>query len=98
MLVLSPQTSVWVSTLFVGPPPNVPSLAWGGLAMWLTALCAWWADTGIGRPGDLFSCFLSSCLSRCEPAFQFLPLSSRPRLVACFRLSCPHTLLIRSTA
>ena len=34
----------WVSTLFVGQPPNVPSLAWGGLAMWLTALWGWWAD------------------------------------------------------
>ena len=34
----------WVSTLFMGPPPNVPSLAWGGLAMWLTALWSWWAD------------------------------------------------------
>jgi hypothetical protein len=34
----------WVSTLFVGPPPNVASLAWGGLAMWLTALWGGWAD------------------------------------------------------
>jgi hypothetical protein len=34
----------WVSTLFAGPPPNIPSLAWGGLAMWLTALWGWWAD------------------------------------------------------
>jgi LexA-binding, inner membrane-associated putative hydrolase len=34
----------WVSTLFAGAPPNVTSLAWGGIAMWLTAPWAWWAD------------------------------------------------------
>jgi drug/metabolite transporter superfamily protein YnfA len=34
----------WVSTLFAGPPPDVASLAWGGLAMVFTALWGWWAD------------------------------------------------------
>jgi len=34
----------WVSTLFAGAPPNVTSLAWGGLAMVLTAPWGWWAD------------------------------------------------------
>lgn len=34
----------WLSTLFAGAPPNVTSLAWGGMAMWLTAPWGWWAD------------------------------------------------------
>lgn len=34
----------WVSTLFAGAPPNVTSLAWGGIAMWLVAPWGWWAD------------------------------------------------------
>ncbi|MGC2182190.1 MAG: hypothetical protein WA637_02795 [Terriglobales bacterium] len=34
----------WVSTLFTGAPPNTTSLAWGGLAMWLTAPWGWWVD------------------------------------------------------
>ena len=34
----------WVSTLFVGAPPSVDALAWGGIAMWLTAPWGGWAD------------------------------------------------------
>lgn len=34
----------WVSTLFAGAPPSVTALAWGGIAMWLTAPWGWWAD------------------------------------------------------
>jgi hypothetical protein len=34
----------WVSTLFAGPPPNVASLAWGGLTMSLTVPWGWWVD------------------------------------------------------
>jgi hypothetical protein len=34
----------WLSTLFAGAPPNVTALAWGGIAMWLTAFWGWWAD------------------------------------------------------
>jgi hypothetical protein len=34
----------WVSTLFAGAPPNVTALAWGGIAMWLTAPWGRWAD------------------------------------------------------
>lgn len=34
----------WVSTLFAGAPPNVTSIAWGGLAMLLTVPWGWWAD------------------------------------------------------
>jgi hypothetical protein len=34
----------WVSTLFAGAPPSVPAVAWGGIAMWLTAPWGWWAD------------------------------------------------------
>ena len=34
----------WVSTLFAGAPPNVTALTWGGIAMWLTIPCGWWAD------------------------------------------------------
>ncbi len=34
----------WVSTLLAGAPPNVTALAWGGIAMWLTAPWGWWAD------------------------------------------------------
>jgi hypothetical protein len=33
-----------ISTLFAGAPPNVSSLAWGALAMWLLVLWGWWAD------------------------------------------------------
>lgn len=35
----------WVSTLFAGAPPSVDALAWGGVAMWLTAPWGWWADS-----------------------------------------------------
>ena len=35
----------WVSTLFAGAPPSVDALAWGGIAMWLTAPWGWWADS-----------------------------------------------------
>ena len=34
----------WLSTLFAGAPPNVTSLAWGGIGMWLTVPWGWWAD------------------------------------------------------
>jgi len=34
----------WLSTLFAGAPPNVASLAWGGMVMWLTVPWGWWAD------------------------------------------------------
>jgi len=34
----------WVSAFFGGPPPNLASLAWGGIAMWLTVAWGWWAD------------------------------------------------------
>jgi hypothetical protein len=34
----------WISTLFAGAPPNVSSLAWGALAMWLLVPWGWWAD------------------------------------------------------
>ncbi len=34
----------WVSTLFAGAPPSVAALAWGGIAMCLTAPWGWWAD------------------------------------------------------
>ena len=34
----------WISTLFAGPPPDVHSLAWGALLMWITVPWAWWAD------------------------------------------------------
>lgn len=34
----------WVGTLLAGAPPNVTSIAWGGIAMWLTALWGGWAD------------------------------------------------------
>ncbi len=34
----------WLSTLFAGAPPNVTSLAWGGMVMWLTAPWGWWVD------------------------------------------------------
>jgi hypothetical protein len=34
----------WVSTLFAGAPPNVNALAWGGIAMGLTAPWGGWAD------------------------------------------------------
>jgi hypothetical protein len=34
----------WVSALFAGAPPSVAALAWGGIAMWLTAPWGWWAD------------------------------------------------------
>jgi drug/metabolite transporter superfamily protein YnfA len=34
----------WLSTLFAGAPPGVASLAWGGMAMWLTAPWGWWVD------------------------------------------------------
>lgn len=34
----------WVSTLLSGPPPNVASIGWGGLGMWLAVPWAWWAD------------------------------------------------------
>jgi hypothetical protein len=34
----------WIITLFSGPPPDVRSLAWGALAMWIAVPWAWWAD------------------------------------------------------
>jgi len=35
----------WISTLLAGAPPNVRSLAWGGMTtMWLLVLWGWWAD------------------------------------------------------
>jgi hypothetical protein len=34
----------WISSLVGGPPPNVRSLAWGALVMWITVPWAWWAD------------------------------------------------------
>jgi membrane-bound metal-dependent hydrolase YbcI (DUF457 family) len=34
----------WATTLAAGPPPDVRSLAWGTLAMWLTIPWGWWAD------------------------------------------------------
>jgi hypothetical protein len=34
----------WLSTLFAGAPPNLASIAWGGMAMSLTAIWGWWAD------------------------------------------------------
>jgi len=34
----------WVSSLLAGPPPNMTSLAWGGLAMMFTVPWGWWAD------------------------------------------------------
>ena len=34
----------WISTLFAGAPPDVHSVAWGALTMWLTVPWAWWAD------------------------------------------------------
>ena len=34
----------WIGSLFAGAPPNVPSIAWGGLVMLLTVLWGWWAD------------------------------------------------------
>jgi hypothetical protein len=34
----------WLSTLFAGAPPDMKSLAWGGLSMWLTVPWGWWVD------------------------------------------------------
>ncbi|MBZ5721572.1 MAG: hypothetical protein LAO03_14430 [Acidobacteriia bacterium] len=34
----------WVATMFAGAPPNVSSVAWGGLTMWLMVPWGWWAD------------------------------------------------------
>lgn len=34
----------WASSLFAGAPPSATALAWGGIAMWLTAPWGWWAD------------------------------------------------------
>ncbi len=34
----------WASSLFAGAPPSATALAWGGVAMWLTAPWGWWAD------------------------------------------------------
>ena len=34
----------WVSTLFAGAPPSVTALAWGGLAMSVTAVWGAWSD------------------------------------------------------
>lgn len=34
----------WISSLFAGPPPDIRSLAWGALVMWITVPWAWWAD------------------------------------------------------
>jgi hypothetical protein len=34
----------WISTLFAGAPPDVRSVAWGALTMWVTVPWAWWAD------------------------------------------------------
>ena len=34
----------WISSLFAGAPPDVRSVAWGALVMWITVPWAWWAD------------------------------------------------------
>jgi hypothetical protein len=34
----------WVSSLYAGAPPDVTSLAWGALTMWIAVPWAWWAD------------------------------------------------------
>ena len=34
----------WIGSLFAGPPPDVRSLAWGALGMWITVPWAWWTD------------------------------------------------------
>ena len=34
----------WIGSLLAGPPPDVRSLAWGALVMWITVPWAWWAD------------------------------------------------------
>jgi putative exporter of polyketide antibiotics len=34
----------WIGTLLAGAPPNVASIAWGGLAMLSTVLWGGWAD------------------------------------------------------
>ncbi|HMH00906.1 MAG TPA: hypothetical protein VK555_05795, partial [Terriglobales bacterium] len=34
----------WIGSLLAGPPPNVRSLAWGALLMWITVAWAWRAD------------------------------------------------------
>ena len=34
----------WISSLFAATPPDVRSLAWGALAMWITVPWAWWTD------------------------------------------------------
>jgi hypothetical protein len=40
----------WVSTLFAGAPPSVTALAWGGIAMWMTAPWGGWADSHRAGP------------------------------------------------
>lgn len=59
----------WVSSLFAGAPPNLAALAWGGLAMGLTAP---WAggQTVIAPLSRSLNKLPSSCLSRCAPAFR----------------------------
>ena len=34
----------WIGSLFAGAPPDVRSVAWGALVMWITVPWAWWAD------------------------------------------------------
>jgi hypothetical protein len=34
----------WVATLFGGAPPDVRSMTWGALSMWIVVPWAWWAD------------------------------------------------------
>jgi hypothetical protein len=35
---------VYGGALFGPPPPDVPSVAWGGMAQWLVVILAWWTD------------------------------------------------------
>jgi hypothetical protein len=59
----------WVSSLISRRPPNVAALAWGGLAMGLTAP---WAggQTVIASLSRSLSKLPSFCLSHCAPAFR----------------------------
>jgi hypothetical protein len=34
----------WVATLTAGAPPDMRSMAWGALTMWMVVPWAWWAD------------------------------------------------------
>lgn len=35
----------WVASLVAGAPPDVTSLAWGALSMWITVPWGWWTDS-----------------------------------------------------